>query len=204
MKLAATHSHLNGLEWIQVHCERRWSEILNVIDAGDAEACKTKISKEKTMLGKFLYSPKDMNKAIGRQFLLAGWEKPKRSNFWVTDDANLLRRTLLLPTREQRQELEVRGKIAVRSYEEVDFMRDGIGIEVQFGKYFSLAWDLFVRHLHFYNTDQIEVGVEIVPMKSLQKEMSSGPGYYEQMLGALARHGKASPPMPLVLIGISQ
>lgn len=204
MQVAATHSHLNGLEWLMVHCAPLWAEINDSIEAVDADSCKTKVSKEKTMLGKLLYSPKDMNMALEEQFLSRGWSQPKRSPYWVTDDANLLRRTLLLPPDEQRQILEAEGKSPYYSFEEVDFMKGNVAVEVQFGKYFSLAWDLFVRHLHFYNTDQIEVGVEIVPMKTLQQEMSSGPGYYEQMLGALARHGKATPPMPLVLIGLSQ
>ena len=61
---------------------------------------------------------------------------------------------------------------------------------------------MFVKHLAFYMSDVIEVGVEIVPMKSLQAEMSSGPGYYEGSLYDMARQGRNVPAVPLVLIGI--
>jgi hypothetical protein len=40
----------------------------------------------------------------------------------------------------------------------------------------SFPYDMFVKHLAFYMSDVIEVGVEIVPMKSLQSQMSSGTG----------------------------
>lgn len=47
-------------------------------------------------------------------------------------------------------------------------------VEVQFGKYAFIAHDLFVKHMAFYTTDHMDVGVEILPMKALQAQMSSG------------------------------
>ncbi len=64
MKIAATYSHLNGLEFLLVHQANLWAEIQQVIASIDAEAHKTKVSKEKRMLGRMLYSPGDMNAAI--------------------------------------------------------------------------------------------------------------------------------------------
>jgi Restriction endonuclease BglII len=39
-----------------------------------------------------------------------------------------------------------------------------------------VANDLFVKHMAFYIGDVIDVGVEILAMNSLQKEMASGVG----------------------------
>lgn len=50
--------------------------------------------------------------------------------------------------------------------------------------------------------DIIDVGIEILPMKSLQERMSSGPGYYEAELYNLIREGRGVPAVPLVLIGV--
>jgi hypothetical protein len=50
----------------------------------------------------------------------------------------------------------------------------------------------------------IDVGVEILPMKSLQQQMSSGIGYYEGELYNLIREGRGVPAVPLILIGISE
>ncbi len=98
--------------------------------------------------------------------------------------------------------MESKGKKPIRSYNQTDFVKNRIAVEVQFGKYSFIAYDLFVKHLAFYVGNTIEVGVEILPMKSMQAEMSSGPGYYEGALYDLARQGRGVPAVPLVLIGI--
>jgi len=82
------------------------------------------------------------------------------------------------------------------------FVKHRIAIEVQIGKDTFDTYDLFATHLAFYVGDTIDVGVEILPMKSLQSEMSSGPGYYEGALYDLARQGRGVPAVPLVLVGI--
>ena len=46
MKIVEIYSHLNGLEYLKVHLPELWEEIEGVIGAVDAEACKTKKSKE--------------------------------------------------------------------------------------------------------------------------------------------------------------
>ncbi|MDE1974686.1 MAG: restriction endonuclease, partial [Hyphomicrobiales bacterium] len=61
-----------------------------------------------------------------------------------------------------------------------------------------VAYDLFVKHLAFF----VNVGVEILPMKQLQQQMSSGVGYYEGELYNLVREGRGVPAVPLILIGV--
>ena len=78
-----------------------------------------------------------------------------------------------------------------------------MAVEIQFGKYSFIAYDLFVKHMAFYVGDAIDVGVEILPMKSMQEQMSSGPGYYEGALYDVVRQGRGVPAVPLVLIGIA-
>lgn len=53
-----------------------------------------------------------------------------------------------------------------------------------------------------YSRDIIDVGVEILPMKSLREHMSSGPSYYEGELYNLVREGRGVPGVPLVLVGV--
>jgi hypothetical protein len=54
-----------------------------------------------------------------------------------------------------------------------------------------------------YVRDEIDVGIEILPMKSLQAEMSSGPGHYEGELYNVIRNGRGVPAVPLVMIGVA-
>ena len=154
------------------------------------------------MVGKSLYSPKEMNAEFERQFTSLGWEE-SRTSYWVTDDYSLIRRTLQLPLDEQKREIEKEGKRPIFSYNQTDFVKKRVAVEVQFGKYSFIAYDLFVKHMAFYVRDVIDVGVEILPMKSMQEQMSSGPGYYEGALYDLVRQGRGVPAVPLVLIGVS-
>ncbi|HNP19677.1 MAG TPA: BglII/BstYI family type II restriction endonuclease [Fulvivirga sp.] len=201
MKIGAMYSHLNGYEWIQYHQKPMWLEIENIIKKINAEDFKLKVSKEKTMKGRMLYSPSDLNKRIKEDFEKLGWFE-SRTNYWVTDDYNLISKTMHLKADEQKRIIEGEGKIAIKSYNQTDFVKNRIAVEVQFGKYSFIAYDLFVKHLAFYVGDTIDVGIEILPMKKMQSEMSSGPGYYEGALYDLARQGRGVPSVPLVLVGI--
>ncbi len=102
---------------------------------------------------------------------------------------------------EQKLFPELTEKTATRPNNQTTFVKNRIAIEVQFGYSFS-PFDLFSKHLAFYVGDTIDVGIEVLPMKVMQAEMSSGPGYYEGALYDLARQGRGVPAVPLVLIGI--
>ena len=195
------YSHLNGFEWIQYHQKQMWEEMEGIITAIDAEKYRTKISKEKTMKGKKLFSPIDLNKKIKEDFEALKWFE-SRTAYWVTDDYKLIGRTMHLKPDEQKKLIEEEGRSAIYSYNQTDFVKNRVAVEVQFGKYSFIAYDLFVKHLAFYVGDTIDVGIEILPMKSMQAEMSSGPGYYEGALYDLARQGRGVPAVPLVLVGI--
>ena len=54
-----------------------------------------------------------------------------------------------------------------------------------------------------YVGNVIDVGVEILPMKELRTDMSSGPSYYEGELYNLIREGRGVPAVPLILVGIA-
>ncbi len=201
MKIAETYSHLNGLEFLLVHKPKLWQEIQDVISAVDANEYRTKVSKEKTMIGKLLYSPIDMNSAFKRLLKEKSWEE-SRVNYWVTKNEKLIRKTLTLPAEKQKREIEAAGETPIFSYNQTDFVKDRVAIEVQFGKYAFVAYDLFVKHLAFYVGDHIDVGIEILPMKFLQSQMSSGVAYYEGEFYNVVRQGRGVPAVPLILIGI--
>jgi hypothetical protein len=201
VKIAETYSHLNGLEYLLVHRKNLWKEIQTVIKNIDAAAAKTKVSKEKRMTGQLKYSPKALNKEFQTRLEASGWNE-SRVSYWVTRDQRLIRQTLTKSAAEQRKEIEAAGEVAIASYNQTDFVKDRVAVEVQLGKYSFVAYDLFVKHLAFYVGDKIDVGVEILPMKSMQQHMSSGPAYYEGELYNVIRNGRGVPGVPLVLVGI--
>ncbi len=201
MKIAETYSHLNGLEFLLVHRPSLWQEIQAVIADVDASACRTKVSREKTKKGKLLFSPIDLNAGFSRLLREKSW-KESRVSYWVTRSEKLVRKTLTLPAEEQKREIELAGEKPIYSYNQTDFVKERVAVEIQFGKYSFVAYDLFVKHLAFYVSDTIDVGIEILPMKSLQNEMSSGVAYYEGEFYNVVRQGRGVPAVPLVLVGI--
>ncbi len=202
MRIVEKYSHLNGLEFLIVHQPKLWKEIQDVVAKVDAEACKTKISKEKTMKGKLLCSPIAMNSSFSKLLRARSWEE-SRVSYWVTKNEKLIRKTLTMSAQEQKKEIEEAGETPIFSYNQTDFIKDRVAIEVQFGKYSFVAYDLFVKHLAFYIGDRIDVGIEILPMKSLQSEMSSGVAYYEGELYNVVRQGRGVPAVLLVIVGIA-
>ena len=105
MRIVETYSHLNGFEYLMYHKPNIWAEIVEAIESVNAEQCRTKVSKEKKIEGKLLYSPQDMNKAMQKKFIELNWHKD-RVSYWVTGDANLIRKTIHLPPDEQKEELK--------------------------------------------------------------------------------------------------
>ncbi len=203
MQIAQKYSHLNGEEYLIVHHNSLYEEIKTVIRSIDAEVCKTKISKEKRMKGKKLYSPIDLNNAFKAAFTKSSWQE-SRYSYYITLDRELMEQSIPMSSKEQRQFLANNGEQnPIYSYNQTDFVKDKIAVEVQFGKYAFVAYDLFVKHLLFFSGGIINVGIEILPVKAMQMEMSSGIAYYEGEVYNVMRQGRTSPPVPLLILGIA-
>ena len=208
MKIVETYSHLNGEEYLIVHHKILYDEIMKVIGLVDASKFRTKTSKEKTMKGKKLYNPSALNKKFKELFNAKNWIE-SRYEYCISTDREIVQEIESLPLPEQKIVIKQRNTELIYSFKQTDFVKDTIAIEVQFGKYAFVAYDLFVKHLLFYAGGIINVGIEILPVKSMTKDpsggrlMSTGIAYYEGEVYNLLRHGRNSPPVPLLVIGIA-
>lgn len=204
MRITQFYSHLNGYEYLMVHKPHLWTEILSAIENVDAHTALTKISKEKTKIGAVLYSPADLNALFKQQFSISGW-KERRINYFVNEDLKTTQETVdIRNAAEQQAIIQANGFVPYRTYNQVDFVKERVAIEVQFGKYFSVQYDLHVKHTFFYGRGDIDVGVEIIPMHSLMSRMSSGVAWYENELTNIVREGRSNPSVPIILIGIEE
>jgi len=202
MKISQKYSHLNGEEYLIVHHEKLYKEIIQVIEGIDASIFLTKVSKEKTKTGKILYSPIEINKELNKQFNKLNW-KESRYQYYVSTDLKIIPELILLPYKKQKDFLLSKGiNDPIASYKQTDFVKDQIAVEVQFGKYAFVAFDLFVKHLLFYSGGVINLGIEILPTKLMQSQMSSGIAYFEGEVYNVLRHGRNNPPVPLLILGI--
>ena len=202
MRIGATYSHQGAEETMIVRRPTLWREIQQVIEEVDATKLKTKVSKERTSSGRMLYSPVEMNKAFKKGFAALGWEE-RRQQFWVTSDSTLTQSIYEQTPEDQKAAIENAGLPPLMSYNQTDFVKERVAVEVQFGKYSFVAHDIFVKHQTFFAANAIDIAIEIVPMKELEAQMSSGVPYYERDLMNLIRNGRGIPNFPLVLIGIA-
>ena len=202
MKIAQKYSHLNGEEYLIVHQNSLYKEIKEVISSINADRFKTRVSKEKTMKGTNLFSPVDINKEFDREFRKRSWTE-SRYAYYITLNRDLMEKSISMTSKEQKKFLIDNGeKDPIFSYNQTDFVKSKIAVEVQFGKYSFVAYNLFVKHMLFYSGGVINIGIEILPTKKMQLQMSSGVAYYEGEVYNVMRQGRNSPPVPLLILGV--
>jgi hypothetical protein len=56
----------------------------------------------------------------------------------------------------------------------------------------------------FHNLGFVDVGVEIVPIKSFADEMSTGVSYFEQFVWDLQKRGVSDIDIPVLILGIDK
>lgn len=169
----------------------------------DAQSCHTKVSRKKRKLDKLSYSSISINSAFNRALYDLGWMESRTCGYEIeTRNEKVIRKIITIDIIERKQGIPPTSESPATCDNQTDFVKERVAVEVQFGKYAFVAYDLFVKHLAFYVRDEIDVGVEILPMKSLQAQMSSGVAYYEGEFYNVIRNGRGVPSVPLVLVGI--
>lgn len=201
MRIANEYNHLNAREFLIVNRDAEYTEIKNSIRMVDANQF-LKISCDITKLGQVFYSQGDLNSAIKNLLQNCGWRE-RRVNYYVTGDEKTTRDIIAIHDKEQQKQIiEERGFVSYSTFNQVDFQKERIAIEVQFGKYFSVAYDLHVKHTFFYSRNDIDVGVEIIPTKAMEEHMDTGVPWFENEVTNVIREGRTNPPVPILILGI--
>lgn len=201
MKIAYEYSHLNGLEYLIVHKKALLDEIRNAISVIDANQY-TKLSKDKMKVGKTLYSQKEINDAFEAILFPLGWQSIT-TPYYVADDIETIRNTISIrDSEEEKRAILDLQHTPMRTNNQVDFVKDRVAVEVQFGKYFSVAYDLHVKHTFFYLRDDIDVGIEILPTQKMRLKMDTGVAWFENEVANVIREGRNNPSVPIYMIGI--
>lgn len=177
MKVLCEYSHLRGAEILREKFPDINKEINDVIEGVVGE--KSKVSQEKNKKGKLLYSPKVFKSQFLEGFDQRGFSDISDNYFYP------------LCGHDKK----------VKGFKKLDFYKDDVGIQVQFGKYSFMIYDLS-RFQYFFSKNKISVGVEILPSYMLQKQMSSGIGYGEQLISDLKLLKKQFPIIPMKIIVI--
>ena len=188
MIIAAEYSFNKGKEKIESNYLTYLEDVRHVIQSADAMVCKTKKSKEKTMSNKTLFSPIELNNQFKQYFTSKGWTNHKiKCNY--------------------SNEYYVGGykpkSVGKTPYRDMDFVKGEVGVEVQFGKYAFMVYNVCAKMTIFRQLVGIQVGVEIVPVKDLADEMSTGVSYFEQFVWDLENRGISNIDLPVLILGIA-
>lgn len=191
MKIVAYYSFNDGWNVVTRQFAEQYAEIVGIIDSVDASLCKTKKSKEKSMSGRLLFSPVCLNNCFKREFHVAGWNNHKEPCQYVYG---------------VRLDSYTASSVKTNSppFRDMDFVKPGIklGIEVQFGKYAFMVYNVCAKMTIFHNFGLIDAGIEIVPAKHLADEMSTGVSYFEQIAWDLEKRGVSNIDIPVLILGI--
>lgn len=201
MRIANEYNHLNAREFLIVNRATQYGEIIDSITAIDANQY-LKLSCDVSKLGKVFYSQTDINRAIKDSLYATAWRE-RRIEYYVTGDESTTREIInVFDKEEQRRMLEERALAYYSTFNQVDFQKDRVAVEIQFGKYFSVAYDLHVKHTFFYSRNDIDVGIEVIPTKAMEEHMDTGVPWFENEVTNVIREGRTNPPVPILILGI--
>ena len=188
MIVAAEYSFNHGAAIIARRWRTELEEIYKIISKVDAVRCRTKVSREKTMPGKLLNDPKALNREFKSEFFRLNWSNQRVKCLYSNE--------FYRPG--------YRKKAGVKSaFREMDFLKNKLGVEVQFGKYAFMVYNVCAKMTIFHKLGHINAGVEVVPMKSFADQMSTGISYFEQFVWDLEHRGVADIDIPVLILGIA-
>jgi hypothetical protein len=184
MRIVAQYSFCRGAELITRNHPAELREVTSAIQSVDAEQARTKQSKEKTMPGRLLYAPIVINAAILDGFLYKppySWDTPHRK-------------------------LPISYAIPGIGTKTVTFTTDGVknrvALEIQLGKYAFAEYDICAKLPTYKKFGRIECAIEVLPMNSFSRQMSTGPGWFERTATILENRGYGDLDVPVLLLGI--
>lgn len=182
MKIVNTYSFKKGEEFIKSKHPQELEEVIRAIKRIDATHCLTKESKEKTMKGELLFSPRDLNEHLKLTLHKKSWTAK-------TDG-------------KKKAFAEPRHAFGGGRFREMDGIKNKVGLEIQFGKYAFMGYDIFSKMIIFKNLGYIECGIEVVPAVELVKQMSTGVSSFDQLLVDFENRGESDIDIPVYVIGI--
>jgi len=183
MKIINTYSFKGGEKFLKTKHPKELKEVQDAIKALDATLCLTKESKEKTKKGQVLFSPVDMNNYMKLVCHQKGWTTKAEEG-------------------KKRKFVEPRHAFGKGRFREMDGIKNKVGLEIQFGKYAFMGYDIFSKMIIFKNLKYIECGIEIVPSSELVKFMSTGVSSFEQLLVDFEHRGESNIDIPVFVMSI--
>jgi len=165
------YSHKGGLEYIRKNNPKELDDVYKAVESINIYKALSKKSHEKTK-SSLLFSPIDMNNQLKKKL-----SKKK----WIS--------------------MSVGFKEHKNAFREIDGLKNRLGLEIQFGKYAFMAYDIFSKMPIFKNRNLIDCGIELVLSHSMIKHMSTGVSSFRQIKLDIEARGIADLDIPTLILG---
>ena len=139
------------------------------------------LTRGKTKTGKLLFSPRALNRLLKLELCKNGWTEKDGG---------------------KKGYHEPRHRFEGNRFREMDGIKNKVGLEIQFGKYAFMGYDIFSKMVIFNKLGYIDCGIEVVPVNSLCKHMSTGVADFDQLMIDFEYRGESNIDIPVLVIGI--
>ena len=148
------YSHKGGEAYIKRNHSSELAEIELAVNFVQAVDVLTKRSDEKTK-PPLLFSPEALNEKLKKNLHPLGWTEPAPAS--------------------KKGFREPRIVLAEgREFREMDGIKNYVGLEIQFGKYAFMGYDIFSKMPIFAKRGLIKCGIELVVTSKMIPHMSTG------------------------------
>lgn len=187
MEIVKHYSHKGAMEILAAHHQNLLDEVKNTIEGIHAKDCLTKISNEPAKIkrwGGLIFSPERINAFFKQVLYPKGWA------IFNSKTGKYAQPRLTFGEGEGR-------------YREMDGVKNRVGLEIQFGKYAFMGYDIFSKMIIFKNQNVIDCGIEIVPVQEMVHCMSTGVSAFEHLMIDFQYRGEADIDIPVLVLGIN-
>jgi hypothetical protein len=181
LEVKRLYAHKGGEEFLRTHHATELEDVVRAIEACSAVWCLRKLTKEGTKQP-LLFSPTAFNLCIKKFLHPLGWTKPSPNS--------------------KKGFTEPRIAFGHGRFREMDGIKNKVGLEIQFGKYAFMGYDIFSKMPLFAKRGLIECGIEVVAVSEVVKDMSTGVSAFDQIIVDMANRGVADIDLPTLVIGI--
>ncbi|MEO7704555.1 MAG: hypothetical protein ABIV92_07960 [Thermoflexales bacterium] len=197
MRIAGRYSHYNGLEFMLMRQPRLWRKLENLIASVDANSDVSLVRGKPTG-----YSYQRLCRIFRERLSGLSWRE-RLTPYWSTADPQLLRDICHLPAPKQKRAILDAGAIPMPGHANSGLINERVAVIPPFEPRVVKDWIIDAQLMPAYFRDEIDVGIQILPMKSMLEDTSSGIRCYEDEIYNVLRNGRGVPAVPLVVLGIA-
>lgn len=181
MIIKDVYSHNDGEKYINDNHKSEYDEIVLAVNSIDISKVLSKVTYEKTK-EPLLFSPIELNNQLKHYLSNLNWTEKNDSKKGFVEPR-----------------ISFDGE---KGFREMDGIKNKVGLEIQFGKYAFMAYDIFSKMPIFHKRGLIDCGIELVLSHNMIKDFSTGVGSFNQIVLDMKERGVADLDLPTLVIGI--